>query len=132
MGWNYTVTRMYGYVIDFSFRASFEQQAATGKDVVVDILSKHNLDYTMLLDKTTIMIHFVLQVTDSDYGSYTSRRPDTRGDEFNPPRHPMYEKTLDIPAPMLLNEYLEAEKEIKSRCSVLQGPIWIEIARVDW
>ena len=78
-----------------------------------------------------VYVNSTYEIINQDSGSYSFSSPDSNGDPFNEPKHPIFqEKLLDKPKPKLTNQELVVLDKLKEiyNCSDLEY-IWINDAR---
>lgn len=68
-----------------------------------------------------------------DSGSYAYSSPNTEGDEFNPPRHPIIHRIdLEMPRPTKTFDEIIALRKVRKFCNVTERSVWIRHSYVSY
>ncbi len=127
MGWDYSHYTAYGLHVrslgNFELRSLLEHN--TKLVGYIDVFSGTGM----------IFIYFIstFKTICDDHGSYAFGGPDTSGDAFNPPDHPIFTKTLsDKYAPELTEEEIAMVDKIENISDYNNKWTWMEQGLVDY
>lgn len=125
MGWDYVVTRYHGVIID---------ARKTGRAVVDVLLSRWQLSYATStnLPLAHILLYDISREIKWEHGTY-GNPPDTAGDAFTPPSHPVYIRYGVQPLDNCAQKDTTDPKwvaALKECTAITEAPVWIEIAEV--
>lgn len=80
-----------------------------------------------------IYIKSSYQTLDEDEGVYAFSSPDTTGDEFNPPKHPIvHEQLIDKEPYVMTDEEKLALNKVREFCDINSDPVWVRHTLISY
>ena len=126
MAWYYIYYTGYGFVVYSRDNPKLKKIIHDNEEVI-----GYESNFTRVGE---IFIYFKSHFNEGyDRGCYWDKLPDTTGDEFHSPEHPIYTKRLQKDAPHLNKNELDIVDKIKKLCGLDEVKYeWIESAYMDF
>lgn len=129
MGWSYESRMAYGVTVNAWNSPGLKDLLGQYTDVLA-------YDAQMSLQgQGTIFVYLKSSYKTlwKDSGSYSFRSPNTNGDEFNPPEHPIIHRIdNETFAPKKTVNEILALQAVKKFCKSIERPVWIRHSYVSY